>query len=93
MHFYSQTYEAMLALPLKTFWLLNTNIDRIQAQKDARSLNVARISQTAGDAPGHFRQQLVIEAGTIVKLASESPLAAKRDETGFAELKRMASLM
>jgi len=93
MHFYGQTYEAMLALPLKTFWLLNENIDRIQAQKDARSLDLARISQAVGDAPQQFRQQLVIEAGTIVKVAEESPLAARRDEAGFAELKRMAKLM
>ena len=89
------SYEAALAMPLKTFWLMNRNIDRIQAKKDMRSLSVSIASQAMAGDSKQFREALVIEAGTIVKLEGESddvanPLEVKRDEAGFAELRMMA---
>jgi hypothetical protein len=87
-------YEAALKLPLKTFWLMNRNIDRIEAKNDMRAMSVAIVAQANGDSVQQFRQELVVEAGTIVKLEGEgedtTPLEAKRDETGFADLKMMA---
>lgn len=94
MHFFSMSYEAVLRLPLRTFWLLNRNIDRIEARRDMRAMSVAMVAQSDGETANTFRQELVIEAGVIVKLEGEgdpaNPLEAKRDEMGFADLKRMA---
>ena len=79
-----------MQLPLKTFWLLSRNIDRIMAQKDVRSMQVVSVSQASADVANEYRQRLVVETGTIVKMGQASPLAAKRDEEGFAALKAMA---
>lgn len=92
MHFYSTPYAALMEVPIKTFWLMNFNIGRIQAQEDMRSLTVAVCGQGSEAAEDH-RKRLVIEAGTAVKLKDDAVLCEKRDETGFATLKEMANQM
>lgn len=91
-HFYSMGYEEVMRLPIRTFWLMSGNIDRIEARKDMRAITVAQFAQATPEGVQQFRDALVIEAGDIVKLdgASEDPREAKRDDAGFAELKRMA---
>jgi hypothetical protein len=79
-------------VPIKTFWLMNYNIGRILALKDMRSLTVAVCGQS-GEAASDHRQQLVIEAGTAVKLKIDPIAEAKRDEIGFQALKEMAQQM
>lgn len=84
-------YDAVMRLPLKTFWLMSSNVDRIEAKKDMRSLTVAQFSQATNDGVQQFRDALVIEAGEIVKMDKPNdPRKAQRDEAGFADLKRMA---
>lgn len=80
-------------LPLKTFWMMSGNIDRIWAQKDMRAMTLAVIGQSTQESVVAYRQQLVIEAGNIVKLGEDTGLrpVAPRDEEGFAELKSMAT--
>ena len=73
--------------------MLNANIDRIQAQKDMRSLTVAMCGQGGDKAAQHCRQSLVIEVGEIVKLKIDPIRNAVRDEVGFAALKEMANQM
>jgi len=80
-----------MGLPIKTFWMLNNNIERVQAQKDMRALTVAVCSQGSEAAQSH-RETLVIEVGTIVKL-DENPLKAVRDEVGFQALRDLANQM
>jgi hypothetical protein len=88
MHFYGASHEALMATPIKTFWFMNQCIDRIQAQKDMRSLSVAVCGQGGGAAAQEYRKQLVIEQGDVFKLKVD-PLNAERDEEGFAALKSM----
>ncbi len=87
-------YAEVMRLPLRTFWLMSRNIDRIEAKQDMRAMSVAIVSQSNADGVTQFRKGLVVEAGTIVKLEGEEanagPLDAQRDESGFADLKRMA---
>ena len=80
-------------MPVRTFWFMNSNIDRIQAQKDMRSLTVAVCGQGGGEAAQEFRQRLVIEAGTVVKLKFDPIREAVRDEEGFSALREMAQTM
>lgn len=91
-NYYAMGYEAVLRLPLKTFWMMHKNIDRIEAKRDMRAMSVAMVSQATPDSARAFREALVLEAGTIIKMSgpAENPLEAKRDESGFADLKRMA---
>lgn len=95
MEFYDHTYWQVMDLPIKTFWLMNENIDRIQAQKDMRSLTIAFSAQSQA-AADQFRQRLIAETGTIVKLERGTGRAfihEERDEAGFAELKELSKLL
>lgn len=87
------SYEEVLAMPVRTFWFMNSNIDRVQAQKDMRSLTVAVCGQGGGEAAQTFRERLVIEAGTVVKLKFDPIREAVRDEEGFSALRNMANTM
>lgn len=83
-------HAEVMGLPLKTFWLMVSNIDRIMARDDLRSMNVAMTAQAEAANVSAYQQKLIVEAGTIVKLEHVSPLEEKRDESGFADLKVMA---
>jgi len=77
-----------MKLPIRTFWLMSDNIDRISAQGDVRALTVAVCGQ-GGEPATRLRESLVVEIGQVVKLR-EDPTNAARDEEGFHELKMMA---
>src|SRR3569832_262579 len=97
MHFYAQSYPAVMTLPIKTFWLMNENIDRIQAQKDMRSLSISVAATAMGEAAQQLRQRLIVDASSIVKVSGESLgrpyIQDERDEAGFAELKELSKLL
>lgn len=82
-----------MEVPVRTFWFMNAQIDRIQAQKDMRSLTVAVCGQGGGEAAQSFRERLVIEAGEVVKLKFDPIREAVRDEEGFSALREMAQTM
>ena len=75
---------------MKTFWFMNSAIDRIQAQQDMRSLTVANYGQATAESATQFRQHLLTEQGAVVTTEQASPLLAPRDDAGFDALKRMA---
>lgn len=77
--------DQVKALLIKTFWLMSGNVDRIQAQEDMRSLTVSASSQS-GEGAKVYRDQLVIETGTVVKVER----VHERDEAGFQRLKELA---
>jgi len=90
MHFYSMGYHATMALPLKTFWFMSNNIDRLTARSDIRAFGAQAAAQSTQEYAMSYQRRLNDEAGTVMKLKTESPLDAKRDEAGFAELRSMA---
>ena len=73
-----------MGMPIKTFWLLSQNIERVAAGQDLRSLSVALAGQ-GGEHAKEYQQRLVIEMGTFV--AEDKDV---RDQAGFDELKMMA---
>lgn len=91
MGYYGMGFDAVRALPLKTFWAMHRNIDRIEARDDQRRLALGIVSQSTPETVATYRQALVLEAGTIVRMDDEvNPMLARRDEEGFAELRKMA---
>lgn len=82
-----------MRMPVRTFWFMNASIDRIQAQKDMRSLTVAVCGQGGGEAAQTHRSRLVVEAGEVVKLKFDPVRDAVRDEEGFSALREMAKQM
>ena len=87
------SYVEVMTIPVRTFWFMNAQIERIQAQKDMRSLTVAVCGQGGGEAAQNFRDRLVIEAGEPVKLKFDPIREAMRDEKGFSALREMAQTM
>ena len=82
----------MMKLMMKTFWMMSSNIDRIQAQQDMRALTIGSVVQSSESAI-ECRDRLVIEVGTIVKLKEGSAVLArleeKMDAEGLEDLRRM----
>lgn len=84
------SYQQVMDMPIKAFWLFNRNIERIQAQKDMRHLTVAVCGQSGSEAVASVRERLIIETGTSVKLKFDPLREAERDEEGFNALREMA---
>jgi len=84
------SYQEVLDMPAKTFWLMSANVRRIRAESDLRSLMIAGISQSS-EGMKDYQEKLILEMGVIVK----APIGAdiERDEAGFADLKAMAQAM
>ena len=98
MSFYGMTPEAVMGIPIRLFWFMSRQIERIQAQRDLRALTVGVCSQGGSEAAQECRERLVLEIGEVYVIddnqqETESPLNAVRDEAGFAELKALAALL
>lgn len=76
----------VLKMPIKRFWMMNGNIERVQAQRDIRTLSVVASAQS-GEMAQETRDGLLGEMGTVAISAPE------RDEQGFTELKDMMKVM
>jgi uncharacterized protein YdaU (DUF1376 family) len=49
---YSMKHGDVMDLPLRTFWSLNRNVDRLRAEEDLRSLQVSAAAQSVGEGGG-----------------------------------------
>lgn len=81
-----------MRMPLRTFWLLSNNVERIQAQIDLRTMNL-RLRTGMGatsESVGQMHEALIAETGEIVKTSAKALLNAPRDQEGFEKLKAMA---
>ncbi|EEM0339711.1 hypothetical protein GJY99_05830 [Salmonella enterica] len=56
----------LLGVPLTMFWMLSRNIDRLRAEEDVRSLQVARAAQADGDGVKAFMEGLQLRIGRPV---------------------------
>lgn len=83
MKFYSLSYEATMALPMKAFWHLNDNVNRLRAESEMRLLSVMAVAQQGGEVINDTMKRLSAEIG-LVMLAK--PI---RDEAGLSDLKLM----
>lgn len=90
MHFYAMSYEAVLELPIKTFWLLSSNINKITAERDIRKFNLLLGSQMGGTKDGVTDQlkRLHEEMGTPIKRAVVID-NGKLDRDGLEALRTM----
>lgn len=76
---YGHSYYDVLALPLKTFWMLNRYVDRLRAEADLRALAIQNASQS-GEAAQKISEHLRMEVGTPVIIEK------KFDEEKFKQL-------
>jgi hypothetical protein len=95
MRFYGLSDERLLKMPLRRFWLLNKNIDRLRAEEDLRMLSVA-LHAASGESAGDLSEKLMKQMGTVVEF-DEAKRAltqanAERDRDGLMALKHMGRL-
>lgn len=76
---YGMTYWEVRKLPLRTFWSLNRQIDRLRAERDQRQMRIAAAVQNA-EAAGQLSESLRLEL--------DSPVVIERkfDAEKFKEL-------
>jgi hypothetical protein len=53
---YAVSPRELLQLPLAMFWMLSRNIDRLRAEEDVRSFQVARVAQADADSGKAFME-------------------------------------
>lgn len=82
-----------MRMPLKTFWLLSNNVDRIQAQLDLRTLNmnIRTGANATSESVEQIYESLVAETGEVVKMSIKAKINAPRDQEGFEALRAMAT--
>lgn len=77
-----------MGMPIRTFWLLAQNIERVAAASDLRALSVALAGQ-GGEQTKEFQERLILEMGALA-VEERGVQDEVRDEEGFEELKRMS---
>lgn len=90
MRHYSMTYWEVMGLPIRAFWMLNRNINRLLAEEDLRAF-MLHVSRQAAEPAQEYETKLRTEIFPDQVNATNSRLNEKRDDAGFAELKMMAS--
>lgn len=100
MHTYAMPLKDVLELPLRAFWMLHRNVNRIAAEKDQRNIAVVGHSMAGGDGLDKLVDHLRDEIGTVFEMeASVTPsgepanpvLNMEFDAEGLAALKGMGS--
>jgi len=86
MRHYPLSYWEIMALPIRAFWTLNRNINRLMAEEDLRGL-MLHTSCQHGESAVAYDKKLRAE---IFPEEALNRLEEKRDEGGFAWLKATA---
>jgi hypothetical protein len=83
-HFYAMSDRQVLRMPIRRFWLMQLNINRISAERDMRSLSVSAAAACSGDGIKQYRETLVLEIGNVAKVEE------KLDKAGLSRLASLA---
>jgi hypothetical protein len=86
MRHYDLSYWEVMELPIRAFWTLNRNINRLLAEEDLRTL-MLHVSRQSAEGCQAYEAKLRAEVFPVDEVFD--PLNEKRDEKGFAELKAM----
>lgn len=88
------SYGEVMNLPIRVFWLMNSNVGRLLAEKDIRAITV-QSARHGGDQMLEVKKNLEVELGNTGKVKGDdgNQVDAVMDEEGYAELKALAALM
>lgn len=92
MRFYGTTYQETLGLPIRTFWMLSRNVDRLEAGEDLRRMRIAVASQS-GETFEKFNKDLVAQIGEIVVRSKEEADEPVYDRNALLALKGKGRLV
>lgn len=80
-------------MPIRCFWELSRNINRISAQEDMRTLTLLNLSYSAENSK-NYRDRLELELGDVMTYRhdAKSAMSEKLDRAGLAKLKTMNNI-
>lgn len=87
--FYGMTYRDVMTLPIRTFWVMNSYVDRLRAEEELRSIDV-QVGIQSADGYRQLIDRLHRERGEPAKYSPLAPHLHQRDEEGVKKLKLMA---
>ena len=90
MSFYGLTYHETLKLPIRTFWMLDRNIDRLNAESDYRMVMAVRVANTDGEVFAEQMQVLRDRVGKTIEVdEAKRALTMEYDAEGVQRLKNL----
>ena len=80
-------------MPIRCFWELSRNINRISAQQDMRLLTIVNLAMSK-DGAQKYRDKLELELGDVItyKRDPKASMNEKLDRKGLAKLKTMNNI-
>ncbi len=84
-------------MPIKLFWMMSNNVQRIQARNDLRALNVSSVSAMLGGMNGSVKglqdlsERLADERGDVIKVKFDPIASAQLDRKGLEKLRKLSS--
>lgn len=76
LRFYSLNHSEVLQLPVRTFWFLNEQIDRLAAEESLRGIDLALAGQMDGKGVKQLSEGLQRQMGLIAKVEEKPDFAA-----------------
>ncbi|KLV10190.1 hypothetical protein [Photobacterium ganghwense] len=67
-HHYNLSYSEVLALPIRTFWMMSRNVDRHRAEMDISQLRLLRASQTSEEHLKDFAESLTEQLSSPIEI-------------------------
>jgi len=100
MRTYAMHIRDTLELPLRTFWMMHRNIDRMAAEQDRRNISVFGHSFSGGEGLERLVEHLDREIGSVVETDDRKPDGQERhpvldmefDAEGLNALKGLGGL-
>lgn len=79
-------------MPIRCFWELSRNINRISAQQDMRLLTIVNLGLSSKTK--EYRERLELELGPVITYRhdAESAMSEKLDRQGLAKLRTMNNI-
>lgn len=84
------TYAELRKTPIRVFWTLNEQIERIRAEEDLRHFQVVNRANAGEDAKEYVDR---LRSNLSNVFVVEDVVSNERDETGIQQLKMLAKVM
>lgn len=77
-------YDEVLSMPIRLFWSMEKNINKVRAEKDLRDLHLYSVSNASGDYVEDLIKRLRDELGDVFKV--KGPFIVKPEPDARSKL-------
>ena len=95
MHFYGQSHDEVMRLPLRTFWSLNANINRLRAEEQLPMIELFLLGGMGAsqEAITALRDHLNKQIGETAKTKPKPVKDNQQSQEGIRKLRELKSRM